>query len=147
MESINNLLKFFNENWTAIVIMVGLLIGFYEKVKSYLATSKEEKIRMAKEQISEIILKLVADAEEDYEAYRHAGEIKRAQVLKLIYEKYPVLAKVVSKEELIVWLDEQIDAALEILRDILNEDDDPEDVIEEAFVDGEKVEAPEEAEI
>lgn len=119
LNSINALLEWVNNNWSQIIILLGLLLALYQKIKTYLKKSNDEKIEMAKKQISEIMLKLVSDAEEDYETIRQSGEIKRAQVLQVIYEKYPVLAKVMPQEELIAWLDEQIDLALETLRDIL----------------------------
>lgn len=119
MKAITNLLTWINENWSAVVVIIGLLLALYQKIKNYLKKSEAEKIAMAKEQISEIMLKLVSDAEEDYEEYHKAGEIKRAEVLNIIYEKYPILSKVISQDDLIDWLDEQIDMALETLRDIL----------------------------
>lgn len=119
MKAITNLLTWLNENWSAIVVIIGLLLALYQKIKNYLKKSEAEKIAMAKEQLSEIMLKLVSDAEEDYEEYHQAGEIKRAEVLNIIYEKYPILAKIMPQAQLVEWIDEQIDLALETLRDIL----------------------------
>lgn len=119
MKAITNLLTWLNENWSAIIVIIGLLLALYQKVKNYLKKSDAEKIAMAKAQLSEIMLKLVSDAEEDYEEYHQAGEIKRAEVLNIIYEKYPILAKVMPQEQLIEWIDEQIDLALVTLREIL----------------------------
>ena len=121
MDSINNLLEWLNNNWSAIVVVAGLILALYEKIKSYLSKSTEEKIAIAKEQAHEIILKLVSEAETDYEDIEHAGAIKRSQVFSYIYEKFPVLEKVISQDELTVWIDNQIDDALDTLRDILEE--------------------------
>ena len=121
MDSINNLLEWLNNNWSAIVIAAGLILALYEKIKSYLSKSTEEKIAIAKEQAHEIILKLVSEAETDYKDIEHAGAIKRSQVFSYIYEKFPILEKVISQDELTVWIDNQIDDALDTLRDILEE--------------------------
>ena len=118
LTSIQNLLQFINDNWTSIIIIVGLILSIAIKLKSYIKLSNEEKISIAKQQISEIILKLVTDAEEDYAKWISAGSVKRAQVIKEIFEKYPVLSKVANQEELITWIDSAIDNALKTMRDV-----------------------------
>ena len=50
---------------------------------------------------------------------------KRQEVLSVvkIYKEYPILAKVVNQEELVKWIDEQIDNALPTLRDIIKQNE------------------------
>ena len=118
LNGVRNFLQFINDNWTAIIVIIGLFIALYKKIKNYLKLSNEEKINITKKHIEETILKLVTDAEEDYQEWVKAGAVKRAQVIEEIFLLYPVLSKVTDQEELIVWIDEVIDNALKIMRDI-----------------------------
>lgn len=120
LNGIKNFLQFINNNWTLIIIIIGLIITIYEKIKKYIKTSNKEKIDIAKEQIKEVILKLVSDAEVDYEEWNKAGSIKRSQVIEQIFSKYPILSKEMNQEELISWIDNVIDESLNTLRDIIN---------------------------
>ena len=120
LTGIKNLLGWLNENWTVIIIIIGLGVALYEKVKNYLSKTNEEKIAIAKQQIGEICLKLIADAEIDYETWHKAGSIKRAQVIQQIFAEYPILSKVTDQQQLIQWIDESIDAPLKQLREIVS---------------------------
>ena len=119
LDGIKNFLQFVNDNWTAIIIIISLIIALYQKIKSYLSKSNDEKITVAKQQIKEIILKLISDAEVDYEDWNKAGSIKRAQVIQKIFSEYPILAKVTDQEKLVEWIDETIDTSLKELRKIV----------------------------
>lgn len=116
LDGIKNFLQLVNENWTTILVIVGLTIGIYRKTRMFFDTTNDEKIEIAKKQISERMLKLVSDAEENYESWAKAGEIKRSEVISKIYEDYPILSGVIDQDELINWIDDQIDAALPTLR-------------------------------
>lgn len=119
LDGIKNFLQFINDNWTSIIIIISLIIAIGQKVKSYLAKSNDEKIASAKSQIKEVILKLISDAEVDYEDWNRAGSIKRAQVIQKIFTEYPVLSKVANQEQLIEWIDKMIDESLKELRKIV----------------------------
>ena len=119
LDGIKNFLQFVNDNWTTIIIIISLGIALYQKIKNYISKSKDEKIAVAKQQVQEVILKLISDAEVDYTEWVKAGSIKRAQVIKKIFEDYPVLAKVTDQTALIEWIDETIDNALKTLREIV----------------------------
>lgn len=119
MKSIVNFLMFVNDNFVSILVCIGLIIGIVSKIKNYLSKSNEEKVAIAKQQIREIMLKMISDAEYDYEDWNKSGAIKRSQVIKKIYEMYPILSKVVNQEELIEWIDDEIDASLGTLNDIV----------------------------
>ena len=121
LDGIKNFLQLINNNWTTILVIIGLIIAITKKIKSYLSKSDEEKIEIAKQQVKEIILKLTSDAEVDYDEWKKAGSIKRSQVIKDIFIEYPILSKVVNQEELIKWIDETIDDALVTLREIVKE--------------------------
>ena len=124
LNGIQKFLELINDNWTTIMVILGLTVAIAKKAKNYLAKSDDEKIAIAKMQICETILRLVAEAEMDYEEWNVAGSIKRAQVINQIYEQYPVLSKIVDQPELVAWIDKQIDDALDTLMYIIKENQD-----------------------
>lgn len=119
LNGIKNFLEFLNTNWTTLAVIIGLLIGLYQKISTYLKKSNEEKVAIAKQQIREIMLKMISDAECDYDEWNKSGAIKRSQVIKKIYEMYPILSKVVNQAELTEWIDEQIDDSLDTLNGLV----------------------------
>lgn len=119
LTSVQSLLQYINDNWTCIIIIIGLALSLSKKIADYSKKSDEEKIEIAKQQIRETILKLVTDAEEDYYQWVSAGSVKRSQVIDQIFAKYPVLSKVTNQQELIDWIDEVINEALKTMRDII----------------------------
>ena len=119
LKGIQNFLQFINDNWTTIVVIISLIIAIGKKTYDYFSKSDEERIEVAKKQISEICLKLISDAEVDYESWDKAGSIKRAQVIQKIFADYPILAKVTDQEKLVEWIDETIDVSLKELRKIV----------------------------
>lgn len=118
---IKNFLELINQNWTLITIIIGLGILVFNKIKSYLSLSEQEKINLALEQIRITALKLVTDAEEEYENWVKAGTIKRSEVINVIFEKYPILNKVTDRDTLIKTLDKIIDDALVEMRKVIEE--------------------------
>ncbi len=121
LDGLKNFLSFMNDNWTTIVVIISLLIALYQKIRSFISKSNEEKIASAKAQIKEIVLKLITDAEIDYEHWNKTGSIKRSQVIQKIFEEYPILAKAVDQKAVIAWIDEFIDESLKELRKVLAE--------------------------
>lgn len=123
LNGIKNFLSLINDNWTTILVIIGLLLALWKKIESYSKLSTDKKIEIAKKQISENILKLITQAEKDYAEWEKAGSIKRSEVISEIYKEYPILAKIVNQEELVKWIDEQIDNALPTLRDIIKQNE------------------------
>lgn len=121
LDGLKNFLSFMNDNWTTIVVIISLLIALYQKIRSFISKSNEEKIASAKAQIKEIVLKFITDAEIDYEHWNKTGSIKRSQVIQKIFEEYPILAKAVDQKAVIAWIDEFIDESLKELRKVLAE--------------------------
>ena len=119
LTGINNVLMLINDHWTEITILIGMALLLYKKIRAYLAKSKEEKMEIALKQAREIILDRVTAAEIDYDDWKQAGAIKRAQVLDEIFAAYPILGKITNQEEVIKKLDEYIDEALETLREVI----------------------------
>lgn len=123
LNGIQNFLMLVNEHWTEIIVIIGLLLILIKRVKEYIGKTDEEKIEIAKKQLKETVLKMVTDAEMDYQEWVKAGAVKRAQVVEEIFVMYPILAKVTNQEELIKWIDEIIDEALKTMRDIFAENE------------------------
>lgn len=121
LNGIQNFLFFINNNWTAIIIIIGLVIAIKRKVKTYFSKSDDEKIAIAKKHIQETVLKLVTEAEVDYYEWTKAGAVKRSQVIEQIFTMYPILSKATNQDELIIWIDEVIDESLKTMRDIFKE--------------------------
>lgn len=119
LNGIQVFLQFINDQWTTIMVLVGLVLAVGKKVKDYISKSDDEKIGIAKAQIQETILKMVTEAEVDYEEWNKAGSIKRSQVITQIYEEYPVLSKITDQKSLIEWVDTTIDESLKTLREIV----------------------------
>ena len=119
LNGIKNFLQIINDNWTLITVIIGLAIGAFQKIKSYIQKTDAEKIAIAKKQIRETMLKMVSDAECDYDEWNKSGKIKRSQVIKKIYEMYPILAKAVNQDELTAWIDAEIDASLGTLNTLI----------------------------
>lgn len=121
LNGIKNFLEIINENWTTILVVLGIIISIVQKTIKHFSKTDEERIAIAKEQIVQQMLKFIGDAEEDYEDWKKAGELKRAQVIGKIFKDYPILSKVVDQKELIEWIDDTIDDSLVTLRKIVEE--------------------------
>lgn len=121
LTGIENFLRLINDNWTTILVIIGLIAGVYKKIQIYIGKTDEEKYQIAKEQISEIILHMITDAENDYAEWNKAGSIKRSQVIAQIYAKYPILAKMADQETVINFIDDEINSALKNLRNIMDD--------------------------
>ena len=119
LNGIKNFLQIINENWVTICVIISLAISAFQKIKGFMNKSNKEKIAIAKKQIRETMLKMVSDAECDYDEWNKSGKIKRSQVIKKIYEMYPILAKAVNQDELTAWIDAEIDASLGTLNTLI----------------------------
>ena len=124
LDGIQNFLQILNENWTTIIVIIALIASIAKKIKDYFGKTDAEKTEIVKAQIKETMLKLITDAELDYEEWIEAGEIKRAQVLDKVFEKYPILSKIANQEDIIKWLDDVIDESLETMREIFTKNTD-----------------------
>lgn len=126
LNGLQNFLEFINNNWTTIIVIIGLLIAIYRKAKDFFSKSNDEKVAIAKAQIKETMLRMVTEAEVTYEEWNKAGSIKRSQVIEEIYKEYPILSKVVDQTALVEWIDETIDESLKTLREIVSSNTDNE---------------------
>lgn len=62
MEGLQKFLQLLNDNWTSILVCIGLVIGIVKKTQDYMSKSQDEKIEIAKKQIQTTILKMISDA-------------------------------------------------------------------------------------
>lgn len=121
MTGIERFIGFLSENWVMLLVLTGTLISISRLVSKYLALDNAEKIETAKKLIKEIMLKMITEAEIDFEEWNKSGSIKRSKVIAEIYDKYPILSKAASQEEVIVFIDTEINNSLKTLREILKE--------------------------
>lgn len=121
MTGIERFIGFLSENWVMILVLTGTLISISRLVSKYLALDNAEKIATAKKLIKEIMLKMITEAEIDFEEWNKSGSIKRSKVIAEIYDKYPILSKAASQEEVIAFIDAEINNSLKTLREILKE--------------------------
>lgn len=119
MEGIQNFLNIIYDNWTTILVCLGLIVGIVRKTITYASKTKEEKVAIVKQQIQQTILKMISDAEFEWEEWDKAGSIKRSQVIKQIYDSYPILNLITDQQSFIAWVDEQIDNALGELKNVI----------------------------
>ena len=121
MVAIENFLNFLSENWVLILVLIGAAFSIGKMISKYLELGNEEKIEVAKKLIREAMLKMITEAEIDFEEWNKSGSIKRSKVIADIYEKYPILSKAASQEEVIAFIDGEINTSLKTLREVLKE--------------------------
>lgn len=121
LTGIQKFLNFINENWVMIASVITAILVVIKRTKTYFGLSNVEKIEIAKAQIKEVMLTLVTQAECDYFEWKNAGSIKRSQVIDEIFAMYPILSCVTNQKEIISWIDEMIDNALEKMREIFEQ--------------------------
>ena len=121
MTAIENFLGYLSENWVMILVLIGAAFSIGKMISRYLSLSNEEKVEVAKKLIKEAMLKMITEAEIDFEEWNKSGSIKRSKVIADIYEKYPILSKAASQEEVIAFIDSEINNSLKTLREVLKE--------------------------
>lgn len=130
MKGITNVLTWLNENWTAIIVIVGLLTSLGMKIKDYLKLSKEERVKIAMKAVSETILEKITTAEIKWNDFVKSGEIKRSEVLNAIYTEYPILKEYIDQDELIKQLDDMINEGLKKMQEVIDKTIDENDADE-----------------
>ena len=119
MKSIELFINFMLENWTFIITILACIYLAFIKVKKWNSLSKDEKINTALTILREQMLSYVTEAEKTFGS--GTGILKRSQVIKRVYEDYPILNNVIEQDKLIVVLDEYIDESLVELRKLLED--------------------------
>jgi hypothetical protein len=123
---IYNFVNFLSNQWANIAAILSILWLIYKKIQKLIEdfmkwykSSDEEKINCAKAQIKQSMLKYITDAEIDYTEMESSGQIKRSQVIRQIYQDFPILLNSSNNESLISWIDEEINDSLKTLREII----------------------------
>ena len=117
MKSIELFINFVIQNWTFIITLLACLYLAFIKIKKWNSLSEEEKINTALTILRQQMLTYVAEAEKSFGT--GTGTLKRSQVIKKVYEDYPILNNVIEQDKLIKVLDEYIDESLVELRKLL----------------------------
>ena len=131
LDGIKNFLHIIEANWTTILVCIGIIIGLVQRARIFFKKSKEERIEIAKKQVRQTILEMVTKAEKDFADVNKAGEIKRSQVIKEIYDQYPIFTKIIDQETVVAWIDEEINNSLKTLRAVVKENEKTDDVKDE----------------
>ena len=121
MEGLLKLINFVIDNWSLMVAFIIVISAGVIQVKKFFEKSDEEKIAIAKNLIKETIMDYITRSELQYEDMIQAGSIKRAQVIKEIFNEYPILNKVADQESVIAFIDETINEGLKELRKIIEQ--------------------------
>lgn len=117
MKGIISVLNFLSDNWASIIAILGLAIAIVSKTVQFFKLSKEKRKEFITNQIANMTLHLVAEAEALYGS--KTGEIKRSYVFDKIYTSFPELQNLISRDELERVVDDAIESALEKIKDIL----------------------------
>lgn len=127
MEGIKNTLVIIEENWTNILIFISCLFAIYRKAKKYINMNKEEKEKK-KEELKEetlkivktVLLKLMSEAEIEWNDFEKSGSIKRSQVIKELYNEFPILKEFTDQDKLLVIIDNMINEEKSKMDEVIN---------------------------
>ena len=117
---VNNVVNSLSNSLPTIIIVLAIIIGVVRMVIQYSKMTKEERVNAALKVIKEELLKLMSDAEIEWEDYKKSGELKKSQVLKEIYSQFPFLATYIDQDTLVNKLYELIDNEMENMNKIIN---------------------------
>ena len=127
MEGIKNTLVIIEENWTNILIFISCLFAIYRKAKKYINMNKEEKEKK-KEELKEetlkivktVLLKLMSEAEIEWNDFEKSGSIKRSQVIKELYNEFPILKEFTDQDKLLEIIDNMINEEKSKMDEVIN---------------------------
>ena len=127
MEGIKNTLIIIEENWTNILIVLSCLFAIYRKAKKYINMNNEEKEK-EKEELKEgtlkivktVLLKLMSEAEIEWNDFEKSGSIKRSQVIKELYNEFPILKEFTDQDKLLAIIDNMIKEEKSKMDDVIN---------------------------
>lgn len=123
LNGIKNFMWIVNEYWTTIIVIIGLILTFYKKVKKYQKLNDEQRIELAWKSVSETMLSMVMDVETDYGDWKQAGAIKRSEIINRVFKEFPILEKITNREQVIYMLDNLIDNSLEEMKKVFDKNE------------------------
>ena len=104
-----------------IFILLAISIAIINIVQ-FSKLTREEQVEAILKVIKVEVIKLMADAELDWRHIEKAGEIKKAEVISKIYDKFPFLSKYMNQEELLKKISNIIENEKERMDSIINKD-------------------------
>ncbi len=100
MQSIVKVLKWLYDNWSVVVIVIGLLTAVIIKLKAWSKLSADEKLQAANSekekaltQLKQLALSWVTVLEEKWSGIEKSGYIKKSEFFERVYDKLPVLSQ------------------------------------------------------
>ena len=116
----HDIISFLDSAWSIFIVLLGIFIFLYSKITNYIKLSKEQKVEAALKVVKAELLKLMSDAEIEWQEFNKSGEIKKSQVISEIYKKFPFLAEYISQDELIAKIGEMIEEQKAKMDEIIN---------------------------
>lgn len=120
MTGITNLYNLFMNYWTYAVILIALIVGGINRYIAFTKLTKEQQVEAALSIVKTEVLKLMSDAEIEWEDYKKSGALKKSQVITNIYSEFPILKNVIDQDTLIAKIEELIDSEMENMNNIIN---------------------------
>ena len=121
MDGIKNLLSWLNNNWSFIIIIIGLGLFACRKITDFMKLSEEDQINQILIAVKGILLSKMAEAEIGWEDYKKSGDLKRSEVINEIYKEFPILKDICDQEKLIEIITSMIDDEMDNMNRIINE--------------------------
>jgi hypothetical protein len=106
--------------WTYAVILIALIVGGINRYIAFTKLTKEQQVEAALSIVKTEVLKLMSDAEIEWEDYKKSGALKKSQVITNIYSEFPILKNVIDQDTLIAKIEELIDSEMENMNNIIN---------------------------
>ena len=116
----HDIFAFLDSAWSIFLVLLGIFIFLYNKITNYMKLTKEQKVEAALKVVKAELLKLMSDAEIEWQDFNKSGEIKKSQVISEIYKKFPFLAEYISQDELIEKIGELIEEQKAKMDEIIN---------------------------
>ena len=116
----HDIIAFLDSAWSIFLVLLGIFIFLYNKITNYMKLTKEQKVEAALKVVKAELLKLMSDAEIEWQDFNKSGEIKKSQVISEIYKKFPFLAEYISQDELIEKIGEMIEEQKAKMDEIIN---------------------------
>ena len=116
----HDIFAFLDSAWSIFLVLLGIFIFLYNKITNYMKLTKEQKVEAALKVVKAELLKLMSDAEIEWQDFNKSGEIKKSQVISEIYKKFPFLAEYISQDELTEKIGEMIEEQKAKMDEIIN---------------------------
>ena len=116
----HDIFAFLDSAWSIFLVLLGIFIFLCNKITNYMKLTKEQKVEAALKVVKAELLKLMSDAEIEWQDFNKSGEIKKSQVISEIYKKFPFLAEYISQDELIEKIGEMIEEQKAKMDEIIN---------------------------